>query len=151
MPRRGTIAEGPLHLSRLVGRLRAELVSAGEQELDRSGCGLTFTQFLALKLLGDDASLTPVELARALHYSPGALTRLLDGLQERKLLCRRPDPADRRAVRLELTDTGKAMRRQALEVCAVAADRAFACLSPQEQDVLHALLARILDHIQRSA
>ncbi|MGH8294430.1 MAG: MarR family winged helix-turn-helix transcriptional regulator [Steroidobacteraceae bacterium] len=149
MPRRVTIAEGPLQLSRLIGRLRAEIVSLVERELDRSGHGLTFTQFLALKLLGEDTPMTPVALARALHYSPGALTRLLDGLQERKFLSRRPDPSDRRAIRLELTATGKAMRRQTLEVCAVAAERAFACLTAQEQDTLHALLARVLDQVQQ--
>lgn len=151
MPRRPTIAEGPLLLSRLVGRLRAELVRVAERELNRSGYGLTFTQFLALKLLGDDASLTPVELARALHYSPGALTRLLDGLQDRKLLCRRRDPSDRRAVRLELTVAGKATRKRALQVCAVAADGAFACLSTQEQDALRTLLTRVLDQVQQAA
>lgn len=150
MARRPTITEGPLQLGRLIGRLRAEFVRAGERELSRSGLELTFTQFLALKLLGDDAFLTPVELARALHYSPGALTRLLDELQERRFLCRRPDPVDRRAVRLELTVTGKEMRRQALEVCGVTADRAFACLSREEQHLLHGLLTRVLDHVQHS-
>jgi DNA-binding MarR family transcriptional regulator len=92
-----------------------------------------------------------VELARALHYSPGALTRLLDGLQDREFLSRRRDPSDRRAVRLELTVAGKAMRKQALEVCAVAADRAFACLSTQEQDKLRTLLTRVLEHVQQAA
>lgn len=150
MARRVSIAEGPLQLGRLIGRLRAEFVRVGERELDRGGYGLTFTQFLALKLLGDDAALTPAQLARALHYSPGALTRLLDGLQDRGFLFRHPDPSDRRAVRLELTVTGKAMRKQALKAWRVVANRAFACLSPEEQQMLHTLLARVLDQVQQS-
>jgi DNA-binding MarR family transcriptional regulator len=150
MARRASIAEGPLQLGRLIGRLRPEFVRVCEQELDRGGYGVTFTQFLALKLLGDDAALTPAELARALHYSPGALTRLLDELQGRGFLSRRPDPSDRRVVRLQLTATGKAMRKQALKAWKVTANRAFACLSLKEQQTLRTLLTRVLDHLKQS-
>lgn len=150
MARRASIAERPLQLGRLIGRLRTELVRVGERELDRGGYGLSFTQFLALKLLGDDAALTPAELARALHYSPGALTRLLDELQDRGFLSRHPDPSDRRAVRLQLTVTGKTIRKQALKAWGVTASRAFACLSPKEQQMLHTLLTQVLDQVQQS-
>ena len=91
-----TSSDRSFQLCRLIGRLRAEFVDAVEQEMGRQGVELNFTQFVALKLLGHEEPMTPVELARALHYNPGALTRLLDKLEQRGYLKRVPDPDDRR-------------------------------------------------------
>src|ERR687897_3297565 len=46
------------------------------------------------------------ELHRHVPLSQPALSRMVDRLVERGLVERCPDPADRRGVRLSLTDTG---------------------------------------------
>lgn len=132
-------------LCRLVGRIRAEFVNAVEEEMVRQGVKLNFTQFLALKLLGQEDPMTPVELARALHYNPGALTRLLDKLEQGGYLKRVPDPDDRRALRLELTASGKALRKRTIGCCDAVAGRTFQCTTTRERDQLHDLLSRVLD------
>lgn len=134
-------------LCRLVGRLRAEFVRELETEMSRHGVELNFMQFVALKLLGDNELMTPAELAHALHYSTGALTRLLDKLEQCDYLKRVPDPDDRRALRLELTAKGRALRKRVISYCNTVADRIFACTTARERDTLHDVLTRVLDDL----
>lgn len=144
----GSPSDSAFQLCRLIGRLRAEFVNAVEQEMERQRVELSFTQFLALKLLGQEKPMTPVELARALHYNPGALTRLLDKLEQRGYLRRVPDPVDRRALRLELTAQGKSLRKRVIGYCDAVAERIFSSISPSERERLHGTLAKVLDHVQ---
>ncbi|HEX5960941.1 MAG TPA: MarR family transcriptional regulator [Rhodanobacteraceae bacterium] len=148
MVRADPASENSFQLCRLIGRIRAEFVVAVESEMERQGVELNFTQFLALKLLGQEETMTPVELARALHYNPGALTRLLDKLEQRGHLRRVPDPDDRRALRLELTPQGKALRKRVIGYCNGAANRTFACTSAREREQLQGVLTRVLDAIR---
>ncbi|HEX5353620.1 MAG TPA: MarR family transcriptional regulator [Rhodanobacteraceae bacterium] len=150
MKRSETTPDSSFQLCRLVGRLRAEFVSAVEHEMGRQGVELNFTQFLALKLLGHEEPMTPVELARALHYNPGALTRLLDKLEQRGYLKRVPDLDDRRALRLELTTQGRALRKRVIGYCDAVAGRTFACTSSREREQLQRVLTRVLDGIREA-
>lgn len=140
--------DSAFQLCRLVGRLRAEFVHALEREMEHQRIELNFTQFLALKLLGQEQPMTPVELARALHYNPGALTRLLDKLEQRGYLRRVPDPVDRRALRLELTTQGKSLRRRVIGYCDAVAERIFSGVAPRERERLHGTLTQVLEHVQ---
>lgn len=148
MNRAETSSDRSFQLCRLIGRLRAEFVYAVEQEMGHQGVELNFTQFVALKLLGHEEPMTPVELARALHYNPGALTRLLDKLEQRGYLKRVPDPDDRRALRLELTTPGKALRKRVIGYCDAVAARTFEGTTTREREQLHDVLSRVLDGIR---
>ncbi|HEY9110956.1 MAG TPA: MarR family transcriptional regulator [Rhodanobacteraceae bacterium] len=148
MNRAETPSDHSFQLCRLIGRLRAEFVTEVEQEMARQGVDLNFTQFVALKLLGHEEPLTPVELARALHYNPGALTRLLDKLEQRGYLKRVPDPVDRRALRLELTAKGKSLRKRVIGYCDAVAERTFACTTSREREQLRGVLTRVLEDIR---
>lgn len=144
----GTASDRSFQLCRLVGRLRTEFVAELESELTQRGVDLNFMQFLALKLLGDKSPRAPGELARALHYNPGAMTRLLDKLEKHGYLRRVPDPGDRRALHLELTTSGRSIRKQVIECSSAAAERVFDCISEREKDKLHDVLSRVLEHIR---
>lgn len=137
----------PFGLCRLIGRIRGELVLGIEQALADSGIDLNFSQFVALKRLAEDGPMAPGELARCVHYSPGALTRLLDKLEQQGYLQRVPDPTDRRALRLELTAAGRALNKRMLACGNAAADHAFSEFSVAERKQLSALLERLLDHL----
>lgn len=140
-------ADTPFGLCRLIGRIRGELVLGIEQALADSGVDLNFSQFIALKRLGEDGPMAPGELARCVHYSPGALTRLLDKLELQGYLQRVPDPSDRRALRLELTAAGRAINKRMIACGNAAAERAFSDISVGERKQLQALLERVLDHL----
>lgn len=140
-------AQTPFGLCRLIGQIRGEVVLGIEQALGEAGVGLNFSQFLALKKLGEDGPMAPGELARILTYSPGAMTRLLDKLEQLGYLQRVPDPNDRRALRLELTPPGFEIHKRMIACGNAAAERAFGEISDRERQQLHGLLTRVLSHL----
>ena len=71
------------------------------------GRGTTRAQWIVLFRLRQQEGLSQVDLADVLELQPISLVRLLDRLVEHGLLERRPDPRDRRANRLFLTQRGR--------------------------------------------
>jgi DNA-binding MarR family transcriptional regulator len=74
---------------------------------------LTIPQLRALSIVADWPGCTMGELARGLGIRVNAATGLADRLVQHGLLERQADPADRRLVRLRLTESG----RRAREAC----------------------------------
>lgn len=140
-------SQTPLGLCRLIGQIRGEIVLGIEQALAEAGVDLNFSQFLAMKRLAEGGPMAPGELARILNYNPGALTRLLDKLEQARYLQRVPDPNDRRALRLELTPAGRAVNTRMLACGDAAAERVFADITRAERRELHGLLVRVLEHL----
>src|SRR5262245_29105165 len=66
------------------------------------GSRLTQAQARALKHLVHNEGLKQRDLAEILEIQPITLARLVDQLEEMKLVERRPDPSDRRAYRLHV-------------------------------------------------
>jgi DNA-binding MarR family transcriptional regulator len=71
------------------------------------------------------------------------LAKLVKGLRERELLLGEPDPADRRNVRLRLTDAGRAVQRALHAEGHALNARAVDGLGAAEQAQLIALLGRL--------
>jgi DNA-binding MarR family transcriptional regulator len=130
--------------------VKSELVRALEHELAARHVQLRFSQMQALKRLYHQGPMSAGELARALGHDGGAMTRLLDQLEEKNYLRRQPDPQDRRALRIELTASGSGLCRE-LEGCSrrvMAA--AQESLDRHEQDQLIDYLQRILTTLRQS-
>lgn len=72
---------------------------------------LTETDLTALLLVGDSPT-TPGSLERQLSLSTGAITALVDRLEDSGHIGRANDPADRRRVRLFLTEGGEKVHRE---------------------------------------
>jgi DNA-binding MarR family transcriptional regulator len=66
------------------------------------GSRLNQSQARALKHIGHNEGLQQRDLAEILEVQPITLARLVDQLEEMKLVERRADPTDRRAYRLHL-------------------------------------------------
>jgi DNA-binding MarR family transcriptional regulator len=76
--------------------------------------GITVPQFDALEMLTVHPSgLRQNELATSLVVDPSTATYLIDNLEKRNWIARTPDPTDRRAHRVVLTDEGRAIHAQA--------------------------------------
>lgn len=87
--------------------------------------------------------LTQTQLVQALGSEKSAMVRTLDDLETLDAVTRRAAPADRRARIVTLTDTGRHLLRQAQPLAAQAARNVFGCLTEDEQQVLHQILARL--------
>jgi DNA-binding MarR family transcriptional regulator len=128
-----------------VGRSGRRLdVALATMHLEVSGqMGLTAAEVLALEILGMHGALGPSELGRRLHMTTGAVTALLDRLEERGLVVRERHPTDRRRLLVHLTAKGRSdtfdrLRPMAGEVGALADS-----LSGDER----ALIGRFLDDL----
>ena len=119
-----------------------ELVSAhfaaAVAELD-----LAPAQARALHELDLDRPISMRELAERLKSDPSNVTGLIDRLEVRGLVERRPDPTDRRIKGLALTPAG-AQLRERLFARLYSAPPAVAALSEQDQRVLRDVLQRIV-------
>ncbi len=135
----------------LVCQARNEIVACFEGELARSGFGVNFTQYLALKRLAVMGPMTATDLAKEIRHDAGAMTRVLDRLQKKGYLTREPHPHDRRARQISLTEAGKAAWN-AMRLCGEKAqERAQRDISSSEQAELADLLNRILARLRESA
>ncbi len=71
--------------------------------------GTTRAQWGVLARLRRQEGLNQAALAELMDLQPISLARLLDRLQDQKLIERRADPADRRVYRLHLTPQGRGL------------------------------------------
>src|SRR4051812_9118553 len=69
-------------------------------------------QARALAVVARQDGVRLTDLADALHIAPRSATEVADGLQDRGLVERTPDPGDRRAVILRPTDEGRSIRAE---------------------------------------
>jgi DNA-binding MarR family transcriptional regulator len=71
--------------------------------------GLTGSQWSALVSIWYERGATAADLARDLGHDKGAMTRLVDTLEERGWITRQRTSDDRRCINLALTDEGAAV------------------------------------------
>lgn len=72
---------------------------------------ISVPQYNVLATLFQEGILPMNQVAKRLHITKPATTHLVDRLEAERLISRRPDPADRRISRLELTPRGTALVR----------------------------------------
>lgn len=108
--------------------------------------GLTAAQWLPLWWLKSGGPATARELARGLDIDAGAMTRLIDRLVAKGLVGRGRDGADRRVVRLSLTDAGDAVAARLPAVLAEVNNDYLRGFDEAEWRTLTALLRRMLDN-----
>lgn len=105
--------------------------------------GTTPGELKALLHLAPGGSATSGELARAWNNDPSTTTWLVDRLEQRGLVERRPDPQDRRVKQVFLTDEGVRVRQQ-VTARLYEPPPAFSRLDPRQISAAQAL-AKILD------
>jgi DNA-binding MarR family transcriptional regulator len=101
---------------------------------------VTPSQFRALNVLVRHGAVRPSTLSEHLRIAPRPATEVVDDLEERGLVARSPDPSDRRATLVALTERGTAVGTAIRAARHEEAERFFAALEPGDR----AELARIL-------
>ncbi len=107
--------------------------------------------YLVLMALAGGQTPSQLALAREVSLDRTVTTYLLDDLEAQQLVIRRPDPRDRRARQVVITDTGRARLDQVRRSLAVAEGRLLADLDERDQDQFRTLLSRIARTAQQEA
>ena len=109
-----------------------------------------FGVLIELRLAGPPYKMTPTRLHNRLLVTSGGMTGRIDRLEKRGLVCRLPDPEDRRSILVELTESG-------LELIEVASHTHFRImehltegLTLEERNCLAGLLRKMLFDIESS-
>jgi DNA-binding MarR family transcriptional regulator len=84
------------------------------------------------------------QVADSMGVDRTTMVAIIDGLEGKGIIARRPDPEDRRRNVVEMTQAGQTLLRQATAASDVAEAELLAPLSRQEGEQLRTLLARIL-------
>ncbi|TMU95243.1 winged helix-turn-helix transcriptional regulator [Streptomyces sp. DASNCL29] len=105
--------------------------------------------YLVLVALASGEPPSQLALAKEVSLDRTVMTYLLDDLEAHELITRRPDPRDRRARQVLLTDTGRTRLQQVRRSLATAEARLLTDLGDEDAEQLRTLLARVAQTAQR--
>jgi DNA-binding MarR family transcriptional regulator len=114
-------------------------MTAGTDE----GPAMTATQRISLIEIADGGPLRLNDLAARIGTSAPTASRTVDRLDDLGLVARETDPADRRAVRIELTPAGRRLVDERKARAAAAFEPAVGALTGPDRKQLLDLLARM--------
>lgn len=133
------------YLEGLVGynARRATLVIVDAFLRNMAVYGLKPVEFSVLSLIAHNPGITSRQLCSTLNIQPPNLVGMINQLQRRELITRRPHPHDGRAMGLHLTPTGRKLVKQAELTASELEDAATSRLSTAERQTLMQLLRKI--------
>ena len=136
--------QGQHGIVRLINRVRVEIVDALDRELAQFD--ITAPQLIVLASVANKEADSAAAICKSISYDPGAMTRMIDRLEQKGLIRRVPHPEDRRAMTLELTVAGKALYPQLLVAKETVQAQFLRGFSVEEARQLERLLSRMLDN-----
>jgi DNA-binding MarR family transcriptional regulator len=130
------------HVARLFARELAEAVRP---------LGLAPAQFMVLLELWREEGLTQKDLVGRLDVEQATMAATLARMDRDGLIERRPDQADARARRIQLTSRARALQEPALAAAKGVNARALTGFSEEEREALLSGLRRIVGALSRGA
>ncbi|MEU9231531.1 MarR family winged helix-turn-helix transcriptional regulator [Streptomyces subrutilus] len=135
----------PMAVFGRIYRIARTMGDAMEQAYSRFGISRgEFDVVATLRRSGAPYTLSPRQLSATLMLTTGGMTGRLDRLEKAGLLCRKPDPHDRRGLQVTITDRGLALIDEAVTAGLEVQSAALRGLSEEETAVLTGLLRKLL-------
>ena len=131
------------YLLRRIGKMSTSRIEAAFD-----GSDITFTQWIVLALVSTETANTCTALARDMDHNSGAMTRVIDQLEERKLVARKREESDRRVSTLTVTSEGQKMVDSLLASVVGIWNEVLGGLDHAEIRQLIATLTKLLDRLE---
>jgi DNA-binding MarR family transcriptional regulator len=122
---------------------RASAIGSSHANRALSTLGLKVREYSALVLACSDEAPTQRELSRHLALDPSQIVAIVDTLEKRDLVERRPDPRDRRSKIVVATKAGRALSEKARALSQASDEESLTMLTADERATLHALLTKV--------
>jgi DNA-binding MarR family transcriptional regulator len=110
--------------------------------------GVTPGQYAVLKCLWDENGQTAKQIAERLALDGSTITGLLDRMEQKGLIEKSPDPRDRRALSVVLTDSGRELETPLSQAIERANHKAVTGLEDEKARALTELLQDMTDHLR---
>ncbi len=104
---------------------------------------LTQTQFAALAKLLEVGACSQNQLGRLIYLDAATIKGVVDRLKLRKFITSQADPGDRRRRAITLTEQGRAVTKQAIEIASGITAQTLVPLSAEEQRNIGRLLKKL--------
>lgn len=128
----------------LIGRVRVALLEAMDRALMPHD--VTAAQYIILSTLVSAKAASASQICRGLSYDAGAMTRMIDRLEQRGLLRRVRVADDRRTQKLELTEKGEATYPKMRSTAMAVINGLLRGFTKAEAQQLEGFLKRMLDN-----
>lgn len=125
----------------LINGVRALFIARMDTRLAEQG--ITGSQWGTMMSLVQGGARTAAESCRQLGCDTGAMTRMMDRLEEKGLVRRERSSDDRRVVHVLPTDAGVDMTRQAMPAVVNTLNELLAGFSPEEIELVKNFLQRM--------
>ena len=108
--------------------------------------GLTYTQYITMMVLWEHKAMTVKALGQELYLDSGTLTPLLKKLEDKGLVTRRRSDRDERNLIVTITDSGEALKDQALHI----PGEMTKCINLPKEDIrnLYRMLHQLLEFVK---
>lgn len=135
----------------LLNRVRTEMLAALDKALaadqELAALELSAAQFIVIAALAlSDSAKSSSDLCKGISYDAGAMTRMIDRLESKGLICRNRREDDRRVVYLELTEAGHSAFPRMRAVSMDVVNRFLRGFTQGEARQLESYLTRMLDN-----
>ncbi|MFD6972806.1 MarR family winged helix-turn-helix transcriptional regulator [Streptomyces sp. NPDC059949] len=135
----------PMAVFGRIYRISKAVGDAVEERYARFGISRgEFDVVATLRRSGDPYTLSPRQLSATLMLTTGGMTGRLDKLEKAGLLCRKPDPHDRRGLQVTITDRGLALVDEAVGAGLEVQRAALTGFTDEEVDTFTGLLRKLL-------
>jgi MarR family transcriptional repressor of emrRAB len=136
--------------SRLSGQLEKRAAEAANAVL--RPLELTYVLYQSMMIIcgAEDGSIAPSEIAQLTGERPNNVTHICNELEQRHLITRTPEAADRRRIKVALTAAGRRLLEKAQPLIWAKWRERFADFSVAELKALPSLLRRQIENIDKS-
>lgn len=108
---------------------------------------LNITEFSVLEVLYQKGKQTIQQIGTSILVSSGSMTYVIDKLEQRGLLSRKPCPDDRRVIHVVLTDEGIELMNEIMPKYHEFVGNMFDSLELEESDTLVKLLIKVKNKV----
>jgi len=114
------------------------------QAIAKSGYKITMEQLVVLEILISHGDMNMTELSKTVWKQNANITRIVDKLEKRLLVERKPVEGDRRAYLISVTDDGKQLFKDVIPIVTNVYSNSTSNISKEEETVTLKVLNKII-------